>query len=45
MSNLPNPRDLVLNKETKVSNRVYGCKTEKRKPPKMDFEIHEEDMD
>ena len=41
MSKLPNPRDLVLNKETKISNGVYGRKAEKRTPPKMCFEIHE----
>ena len=42
---LPNPRDLVLNKETKVSNGVYGRKADKRTPPKMYFEIHDEEMD
>jgi len=42
---LPNPRDLVLNKETKVSNGVYGRKADKRTPPKMYFEIHEEEID
>ena len=42
---LPNPRDLVLNKETKVSNGVYGRKADKRTPPKMYIEIHEEEMD
>ena len=29
MSKLPNARDLVLNKETKFSNGVYGCQAEK----------------
>ena len=42
---LPNPRDLVLNKETKVSNGVYGHKAEKRIPPVMYFEIHAENVD
>ena len=30
---LPDLRELVLNKETKVSNGVYGRKAEKRTPP------------
>tara|TARA_B100001559_G_scaffold176885_1_gene148135 strand:+ start:1488 stop:1625 length:138 start_codon:yes stop_codon:yes gene_type:complete len=44
MSKLLDPRDLVLNKETKVSNEVYGRKADKRTPPKMYFEILKEDM-
>ena len=45
MSILPNPRDLVLYKENKISNGVNGRKADKRTPPKLYFEIHEEDMD
>ena len=45
MSKLPNLRDLVLNKETKVSNGVYGRKANKRKLPKLYYEIHEEEID
>ena len=45
MSKLPNPRDLVLDKEVKVSNGVYGRKAEKRKPPKMYFTIYTEETD
>ena len=37
--------DHLPNKEAKISNRVYGRKAEKRTPPKMCFEIHEEEMD
>ena len=43
MNKLADPRDLVQNKETKVSNGVYGRKAEKRTPPKLYFEIHEEE--
>ena len=45
MSKLPNPRDLMLKREAKVSNGVYGRKADKRTPPKLYFEIHEEEMD
>ena len=40
-----NPRDLVLNKEVKVSNGVYGKKTEKRDLPRKYFEVHTEEME
>ena len=40
-----NPRNLVLNKEAKVSNGVYGKQTEKRDLPRQYFEIHQEDFD
>ena len=45
MSKLPNLRDLMLNRETKVSNGVYGRNADKRKLPKLYFKIHEEEMD
>ena len=45
MSKLPDPRDLVLNRETKVSNGVYGRKADKRTPSKQYFKIHEEDFE
>lgn len=45
MSKLTDPRELVLNKETKVSNGVYGRNADKRTPPKMYFEVHEEEID
>ena len=37
-----NPRDLVLNKEVKVSNGVYGRQEQKRDLPRKYFEIHED---
>ena len=37
--------DHLLNKEAKISNGVYGRKAEKHIPPKMRFEIHEENVD
>jgi len=40
-----NPRDLVLNKEVKVSNGVYGKQTEKREPKRKYFEVHSEEID
>jgi|TARA_B110001454_G_scaffold124174_1_gene115833 hypothetical protein len=40
-----NPRDLVLNKEVKVSNGVYGKQAEKRDPPRKYFEVHNEEID
>jgi len=43
--NFEDPRKLVLNKEVKVSNGVYGRTAEKRTPPKMYFEINEEEID
>lgn len=43
---LPNPRDLVLNNETKVSNGIKGHQhKEKNVLPKQYFEIHEERHD
>ena len=40
-----NPRNLVLNKEVKVSNGVYGKQTEKRDLPRIYFEVHNEEID
>ena len=40
-----NPRNLVLNKEVKVSNGVYGKQTEKRDLPRKYFKIHNEEID
>ena len=37
--------DHLLNKEAKISNGVYGRKAERNIPPKMNFEIHEENVD
>lgn len=38
--------DHLLNKEAKISNGgVCGRKAEKHIPPKMHFEIHEENVD
>ena len=46
MAKLPNPRDLVLNKETKVTNGIKGHQhREKNVLPKQYFEIHEENHD
>ena len=45
MSKLANPRDLVLNKENKVSNGVHGRQAEKRLPTKHYFEIHTEESE
>jgi hypothetical protein len=39
------PRDLVLNKEVKVSNGVYGKQAEKREPKRKYFEVHNEEID
>ena len=39
------PRDLVLNKEVKVSNGVYGKQAEKRDPLRKYFEVHSEEID
>ena len=45
MEKLPNPRQLVVDKEVKVSIDVYGRKSDKRFPPKQYFEVHSEDFD
>ena len=46
MAKLPNPRDLVLKKETKVTNGIKGHQhREKNALPKQYFEIHEENHD
>lgn len=43
---LPNPRDLVLAKEVKVSNGIKGHQNrEKNVLPKQYFEIQEENYD
>ena len=43
---LPNPRDLVLNQETKVTNGIKGRQhREKNVLPKQYFELYEEDFD
>ena len=43
---LPNPRDLVLNNETKVSNGIKGHQhREKNMLPKRYFKIHEKNYD
>ena len=34
----------MLNKDTTVSNGVYGRKADKRTPPKMYFEIHDDEI-
>jgi hypothetical protein len=36
---------LVLNKEVKVSNGVYGKQKEKRDLPRKYFQIHNEEID
>ena len=40
-----NPKNLVLNKEVKVSNGVYGKQKEKRDLPRKYFDIHQDDFD
>ena len=43
---LPNPRDLVLNNETKVSNGIKGHQHRKKNiKPKQYFDIHGERFD
>ena len=43
---LPDPRDLVLNKDTTVSNGIKGHQHRKKNELKQKyFEIHEEEMD
>ena len=46
MTKLPNPRDLVIAKEVKVTNGIKGhLQREKNVLPKQYFKIHEEEMD
>ena len=43
---LPDPRELVLNKDTTVSNGIKGHQHRKKNElRKKYFEIHEEEMD
>ena len=46
IADLSNPRNIVLNKEVKVSNGIKGHQhREKNVLPKQYFKIHEEDFD
>jgi hypothetical protein len=46
MTKLPNPRELVLNKDTTVSNGIKGHQHRKKNElNKKYFEIHEEEME
>tara|TARA_B100001559_G_C16003654_1_gene395637 strand:- start:331 stop:471 length:141 start_codon:yes stop_codon:yes gene_type:complete len=46
MTKLPNPRDLVIAKEVKVTNGIKGHQhREKNVLPKQYFKIHQENHD
>ena len=46
MTKLPNPRDLVIAKEVKVTNGIKGHQhREKKVLHKQNFNIHEKDID
>ena len=46
MSKLPNPRDLVLDKEVSVTSGIHGHTHRKpNRPKKQYFQLHEENHD